>query len=307
MSLELYKQYRPKNFKAVIGQDSAVKALKQLIKAEAVPHAVLFTGESGCGKTTLARILCQYVDAGEQDVEELNSADFNGIASIRDIRKRMSLSPISGKARVWIIDEAHKMTTDAQNAFLKMTEDTPSHVYFFMATTDPKKLIPTLRNRFTKFEVKPIKEADLINLLKSVCEKEGKMLPDEVLAKIAKNSDKSARTALVSLHKVINLTTTEDMLEGVAEMVDEKAAIDLARVLHNPKAKWPEIAAMLRKMELNDSETIRWCVLGYAKSVLLSGGYLADRAFLIIQAFSAPFYDNKAAGVVAACYEVLHG
>src|SRR5690606_3369465 len=108
-----------------------------------IPHAMLFTGPSGCGKTTLARILRVKLRCSDNDFQEINAADFRGIDSIRSMRQQVGAAPLGGDSRIWLIDEAHSMTADAQNAFLKLLEDTPRHVYFFLATTDPQKLKKT--------------------------------------------------------------------------------------------------------------------------------------------------------------------
>ena len=151
--MELYKKYRPKNFKRIVGQPTITEQLTSMTRSNQFPHSSLFSGPSGCGKTTLARIMRNKLDCGDQDFQEVNCADFRGIDMVRDIRNRMNLAPIGGECRVWLIDEAHQLSSQAQNAFLKILEDTPSHVYFMLATTDPQKLIPTIRTRCAEFKV----------------------------------------------------------------------------------------------------------------------------------------------------------
>src|SRR3990167_7675833 len=119
---------------------------------------------------------------------EVNAADFRGIDSIRDIREHMGAAPMSGECRVWLIDEIHQQTGAAQDSFLKMLEDTPSHVYFLLATTDPHKLKKTIITRCTEIRCKPISETDLIGLVKRVSEAEGKTLEEKVMKKIGRAS-----------------------------------------------------------------------------------------------------------------------
>src|SRR5688572_25883760 len=141
--MELYKKFRPKTLKGVVGQEGAVSSLQSMIDKGRLPHTILFSGPSGCGKTTIARILKGILECSDLDFFEINCADFKGIDMVRDIRRYVGIPPLHGKSRVWLIDEAHQLTKDAQNAFLKLLEDTPKHAYFMLATTDPQKLLPT--------------------------------------------------------------------------------------------------------------------------------------------------------------------
>src|SRR5687768_10085551 len=125
MSEALYKKHRPKTLKGIVGQDGAVASLQKMIDRNLIPHAILFTGDSGVGKTTIARILKDHLECGDPDFIEVNAADSKGIDMVRDIRSRAGLSPMAGPCRVWLIDEAHKLTTDAQNCILKILEDGP--------------------------------------------------------------------------------------------------------------------------------------------------------------------------------------
>ena len=117
-------------------------------------NPILFTGPSGTSKTTLARIYKNHIGCSDMDFVELNAANFKGIDTVRDIIRDMNLSPMKGPVRMWLIDECHKMTNDAQNAFLKSLEDVPSHVRFCLATTDSSKLLKTLVSRCHKVQTK---------------------------------------------------------------------------------------------------------------------------------------------------------
>lgn len=304
---ELYKIYRPKKLKDVIGQESAVSSLSKMIEKDTIPHAILLTGPSGCGKTTLARILSKKVDCGKMDLIENNCADFKGIDTIREIRSAMVSSPISGKSRVWIIDECHKLTNDAQNAFLKLLEDTPSHVYFILCTTEPNRLIKTIRTRCTEISVKSLSDKEIEKLISSVCKKEKIKLSEEVIDKIVDVSEGSARKALVVLHQIRDIKSKEEQLNAISSSISENQGITIARLLFNTKTKWKEIADVLKTIENDDAESIRWLILGYAKSVLLNGGNLSARAYQVIRVFQDNWYDCKSAGLIAGCYEIISG
>lgn len=304
--MELYKAHRPKKLEDLVGQDAAVKMLNKYIETSKIPHAILLTGPSGCGKTTIARILRRSLECSKQDFNELNGADTRGIDTIRDIRSRMSKAPINGKCRVWLIDECAKLSNDAQTSLLKMLEDTPEHVYFMLATTDPQKLLKTIKTRCTEIPVKPITTAGLEKLLKDVCKKENKKIPDEVIEKITDCSNNSARMALVLLDKVIDLDKEEDMLNLIQTQSVEVQTFALVKaMLYNPRPNWSEIVTILKAVEGEDVEGIRYLILACCKTAMLNGGNLTERAYKLFQCFKNNFYDTKYYGLVTACWEFI--
>lgn len=302
-AVELYRKHRPAAFKQVVGQPEALRIVMDMVKNQRVPHALLFTGPSGCGKTTLARILKTKLNCGDTDFVELNCADFRGIDMVRDIRKVMGLAPISGTTRIWLIDEAHQMMSQAQNAFLKMLEDTPPHVYFFLATTDPQKLLNTIRTRCTEVKVKSLSPAEVTTLVTEVAKLEGFKVPQDTIDAIIEHAEGSARKALVLLNQVIHLPV-EDQVDCIVKSDCKTQGIEIARALFKPGSAWSDVAKILKSVD-EEPETIRHIVLGYATNVLCGGGKLAPRAFLIIDCFSKNFFDSKRAGLAAACYEVV--
>lgn len=304
--MSLYKKHRPKKLTEVIGQDSAIKQLQGFIKSKKMPHCLLFSGGSGCGKTTLARIIARGLKCSKQDFQEINAADFKGIDTIRDIRSRMSLAPIGGRCRVWLMDECHQLSTPAQDSLLKMLEDTPEHVYFMLATTLPEKLLKTIRGRATEIRVKDLGPSDLESVLTTVCEKEGVEVPEEVREKITELSEGSARKSLVLLEQTLQIEDAEDQLAALQSADLKPKAIELARALISPKANWKKIAETLKGLD-DDPESLRRMILGYASSVMLGGGRLSGQAFLLATAFADPFYNTGKPGLVAACYEVVNG
>jgi len=303
--MELYKKHRPMTFKRIVGNTTVTEQLVSMTRQSQFPHASLFSGPSGCGKTTLARIMRNKLDCGDPDFAEVNCADFRGIDMVRDIRSRMNLAPMSGECRVWLIDEAHQLSTQAQNAFLKILEDTPRHVYFMLATTDPQKLLPTIRTRCTEFKVRPLGVLEATDLLRLICEREEINITDDVMDCLMKHGEGSPRRLLVLLDGVRHLGNEEDQLQSIANSDAKREAIELARLLIRPNTVWKEVAAILGKVT-EDPESLRWMVLGYANSVLLKGGQQAGRAYLIIEAFRENFYDTKKTGLTAACWEVIN-
>ena len=302
---ELYKKYRPKKLEDVYGQDGAVKSIKSMLESKSLPHTMLFTGPSGCGKTTLARILARKLKCAKIDYTELNAANTKGIDMVRQLQQHVGLAPASGKCRVWVIDECHELTSQAQEAFLKLLEDTPKHAYFFLATTDPKKLKKTIRTRSTEVKVKDLTASETESLVKDILKKEEKNLSDEVIEKLTDRSEGSARKCLVLLHQIIHLEEEEDQLNAIADSQSEAQAIELARALMDKNVSWSKLAGILKKLD-DDPEGIRRMVLGYANAVLL-GGKQNQKAYNIICAFSTNYFDTGKAGLACSCYEVVFG
>lgn len=301
--MEIYKKYRPKSLKRVIGNESTVLSLRNMLQRGTVPHTVLFHGPSGCGKTTLARILKENLDCGDFDFRELNCSDTRGIDTIREISRTMNISPVSGSCKIWLLDEVHQLSRDAQNAALKILEDTPDHVYFFLCTTDPQKIIKTIRNRCCEMPVVPLSRKQIIFLLTRIVKREKVKIDPELFEDIADVVDGSSRKALVLLEKVIQ--TPEDKREQAIQslnMDESKEIYDLCIALLR-RDSWSTVANMISQLK-EDPETIRYAVLGIMRSILLKKP--SDLAALIIEEFSENFYDSKMAGVVLACYNVLH-
>jgi DNA polymerase III gamma/tau subunit len=311
--MSLYAKYRPTLLKHIVGQESAVAILKGFMSNNGLPRAILFHGPSGCGKTTLARILRKKLNCSDFDFMEQNAASSRGIDTIRDIETKMRLSPMNGDARVFLIDECHRLTNDAQSALLKMLEDTPSHAYFMLATTDPQKLLSTIRTRCTDIAVKQVEADDMEKLIRHVWKKEKLKISDEVIDKIVDTAEGSPRKALVLLDSVANVPKDEQ-LAAIENADEKKQAIDLCRMLmghDGRKMQWSDAATIIKNIPENDIESFRRMVLSYANSCLIGAKErkppktMNRRAYMVIVAFRDNFFDSGRAGLTAACIEAL--
>jgi DNA polymerase III gamma/tau subunit len=203
------------------------------------------------------------------------------------------------------VHNCHKLTNDAQNAILKLLEDAPKHVYIVLCTTDPDKLLKTIRTRCTTYEVKSLAEPTIIKLLKSVLKKEGILdYPSSVLKEIARVSDGCPRQALVLLDSVIDLEDEKKALAIVsASILSENNSLELCRALLH-KSSWKEIAEIVSSLQ-DEPEKIRYAILTYFSKVLLDPKNkvaLLERSSMIIDLFSESFIYSGKAGLVNALY-----
>lgn len=307
---DLHLKYRPTSLRDLVGQPQAVAQLKGM--RDNIPHAILFTGPSGCGKTTIARIIRHRLQCGDHDFEEINAAETRGIEMVRGLKARMGLAPVGGRTRVYLVDECHQLTADAQGALLKLLEEPPQHVYFMLATTHPGKLRQAIRTRCTDIKVRALDEDELVALAKRVAEAEGYGLEDEVYAKLAEVAQGSARKALVLLGQVANIKGGAAAQVDALEKTDTAvAAYALFQALLYRKP-WPKVAEILRALD-DDPEGVRRLILACLQTVAIGKvdaktgkvrqpGKDAGRAVAIMEEFQDNYFDTGKAGLVMSCH-----
>ena len=214
--VSFYRKWRPQAFEEIIGQDRVTRTLQNAIRTNRVVHAYLFAGHRGTGKTTTARILakalncvngptptpdgscpnCQAIAGGYSvDVIEIDAASNRGIEEIRELRDRIRLAPTEGRYKVYIIDEAHMLTTEAANALLKTLEEPPSHAVLVLVTTEPHRLPPTILSRCQRFDFRRVSQKEIIARLRHIAETEGFRIEDQALTLIVGAADGSVRDA----------------------------------------------------------------------------------------------------------------
>ncbi len=250
--LSLYRKWRPQTFDDVIGQTRVTQTLANAITSNRIVHAYLFCGHRGTGKTTTARILakalncergptaapcnvctiCRAISGGfSLDVIEIDAASNRGIDEIRDLREKVKLVPVEGRYKVYIIDEAHMLTTEAANALLKTLEEPPPHAVFVLVTTEPHRLPATITSRAQRFDFKRIPLSAITGRLRSIAEHEGVAIDDGALHLIARAADGALRDAESMLDQLSAFCqgriTRADVLT-VLGLIEEEVAQEVA-------------------------------------------------------------------------------
>ena len=280
----LYRQWRPKNFDEMVGQEHVTKVLKNQIQSNQTGHAYLFCGTRGTGKTSAAKIFAKGVNCLSEkdtkpcgecencksiqeetfiDVIEMDAASNNGVDNIRELRESIKYPPAKGKYKVYIIDEVHMLSTGAFNALLKTLEEPPSYIKFILATTEVHKLPATILSRCQRFDFRRISEQEMAERMKYICDNMGISMDMSALMLIARNAEGSVRDALsildqclalgskaISRDDVIEILGTADdvFLLELTDCIAEKKSSDAIMLVHRIITEGKDIQQLIKDL-----------------------------------------------------------
>ena len=306
----LYNKHRPKSFDEIIGNGKILTALTKKLTGKTIPNVILLSGDFGCGKTTIARIIPSILKVHPSDVKEMNNASLRGIDDMRAVEESSKSKPMNptSKYKIYIFDEFHAVSADAKNAVLKWTEDPPKHVISIICTTEPQKLGKGLLSRCLKFAVKPLTDIEMQDLLEGVAKKEGITVKNKVMSAIVSSSSGCPRAAINLLEMVEGLSLQE-ALEVIDSGESENPQLNkLFQALL--KSDWESCSEIIKGVT-ETPETVRRIGLGYFSAMILNSkgkpNTFTKKAILILDAFSDPWYDSGKSNMIRSCYGICHG
>ena len=329
----LYNKYRPQQFADVVGQKHIVRILQNSLAHHRVSHAYLFSGERGTGKTTVARILAKAINCLEGvqpepcnrcanclqvgsdsflDLIEIDAASNTSVDDIRDLREKVRFRPSTGRYKVYIIDEVHQLSRSAHNAFLKTLEEPPDHAIFILATTDPHRVLPTIRSRCQHLRFRRHTHVDTVETLARIAEAEDVMVAGGALHLIARNADGSLRDAIGLLDQAISFyegTLTEQAVQDMLGLTGTEASAALTEAIAGAKAG--DVMRLVNQavQDGGSPSSIQQELVNYFRGLLLAKTgrrdqnemYFAEAEIEIIESLAEKF----GVGQLVRCLELL--
>jgi len=294
--MSLITKHRPRNFSEVVGQETAVKVLEGLVK-RGEAHAFLLSGPAGTGKTSLARIVARALGILDKDMLTIAAAVKTGVGDMRDVLELTLYAPLGkGSGRAIILDEAHRLSANAWDSLLLAIEEPQKHVYWFLCTTDPRKIPATIKQRCADISLKPVPDKVLGTLYDRVCKVEKINLPGDVGDLIIREANGSPRQMLANLDVCRDVSSLKDAANQLKKVLDTEPVIELARFLLNGGGSWAKVAAILVKLKEEPPESVRIVVVNYIAGCIRNAKAEKEVCHLlsVLEAFATPY--NPAEG-----------
>lgn len=293
-----HETYRPRSLKTVMGHDKEITKLENVLRKK-TSQVFMFSGPSGVGKTTLARIIAKHVGCDPADVMDVDAATNSGADETRKLQEVMSFRPIGGgEKRAIIVDECHGLSQKAWDTLLKTIEEPSQHAYWFFCTTNPAKVPKTIRSRCVVIDLKPVPDRDLERIVNRVCNKEEIELADGVLSLIVTQAGGSARQALVNLAAAEHCENRKQAAAALETVLESDPIRELCQFLLKP-GTWAKAMAIVAKFPEEDRnyEGRRIVVCHYMGSVLkgAKSDDAATRALEILEAWCSPYNPSEGA------------
>ena len=309
--MDLPEIYRPSSLDEVIGQDAVVASLGSFLRDETPAHTFVFTGPSGVGKTTIARILARELGCDlASNLIEVDGATHTGVDSWRELQASAKYSPLSGDVRCIIVDEAHAISKASWQSLLKITEEPPEHLYWMFCTTEAGRIPSTIATRSLWYELRSVGADELGDLVESVCEDQGWEVADEIIGVVVEAAQGSPRKALNALAQVRKLETAAEAVQVLRTTPADDADIrELATSLLRGKS-WMIAKDIVRKLEDTNAESIRIAVYNISSAAAKSAK--TEKAFLgamnVVSAFATPYPAGSRTGhLLMSIAEALYG
>lgn len=301
--MNLDEKYRPKNFKQVVGHSASVKAISDNLLSDNPNHVFGFFGDRGIGKTTIATICAKMVGATKAIITYIDCSQKSSVDDMNALVESVPYKPITGKAKVFIIDEFHNVSGKGQESLLHTLEFPPAHAFFFICTSKPNKVDKAVRDRMFQFNFQALSKKELVGLVESVAEKEEIDLDEEVLDLIVDGADGSARKALKNLGMIQGCEDAEEALEVLEKVKEDEdsGAYGLYVSLLKGEA-WPKMAAKIESCRPLEAESVRRTIMAMAGNNLLKR-WNANTA-LVLEGMKGNLYDEGFAGLILKCAEI---
>ena len=257
MQEALYRKYRPDSLKKLVGQPDAVALIEKQVKNNNLSHAYLFSGPRGVGKTSLARIIATTLGCDPVfDITEIDAASHNKVDDIRELNDSINFIASSpGKKRVFILDEVHMLSNAASNAFLKTLEEPPEHVIFILATTEPERVLETIKSRTTHIAFKRIGNDEIISTLNEIGKNEKIKINDDVLSYIANQSDGSLRDAINLFEQTHNTFGNKATIDDLYSILGKVSVADLQQIIESINTQ--DTSEILNILKVNYSKGLQ--------------------------------------------------